>query len=165
MRNRDTEISEERLIRRGPVELRVFTIFSPKRGLSRDYVLEVDDIPVLGSVRADAWWLADPVEFTPGGRANWPKGMRRMASGRCFDNARSTHLRTGLRYAEGFALMKGFWFHHAWNVTPDGVVVDRTGMSDDAESADRYVGTSPTAELLSELFQHWGDADRPLSTK
>lgn len=69
---------------------------------------------------------------------------RRMEATYCFYNSAATVLGevagsvpAGLRYAEGFALSSmGLWFHHAWCVMPDGLVLDRTWD----QPGQRYVG-------------------------
>jgi hypothetical protein len=80
-------------------------------------------------------------EFTP---APLPADISLMRPGRCFGNAALTALgaTTAPRYAyaEGFAVDAYFraWFYHAWNVTPEGAVIDRTWP----ETGLRYVGVS-----------------------
>jgi hypothetical protein len=46
----------------------------------------------------------------------------------------------GCQYAEGFALSHrlGMWFHHAWVVSPAGLVLERTWD----EPGDRYIGVT-----------------------
>lgn len=73
------------------------------------------------------------------------KGRALMTKKQCFTNSALTVLGAtavepaGLRYAEGFALSaQGFWVHHAWVVTADGQVMDRTWR----ESGSRYVGVA-----------------------
>ena len=73
---------------------------------------------------------------------------RRMTPQRCFSNAARTVLgetkfdASGCQYAEGFALTSlGMWSHHAWVVTPAGLVVERTWPY----CSGRYVGVTVEA--------------------
>jgi hypothetical protein len=54
----------------------------------------------------------------------------------CYLNALVTADDRHWWYAEGMALLDGWWFHHAWNVDPDGRVLDRTW----SQPGTRYVG-------------------------
>ena len=74
----------------------------------------------------------------------WPMG-RDLSGGfdplrprECYANAMTTALEHRLRYVEGWgesSAVPGFWTQHAWNVTDDDLVVDRTWGS-----GVRYVG-------------------------
>lgn len=59
--------------------------------------------------------------------AKRPKGVRKQRDKLCYQN--SLHLMLSnleLIYVEGYAIHLGIPVHHAWCVTPDGVVVDPT---------------------------------------
>ena len=83
-------------------------------------------------------------EFTP---APLPAGISLMGPGRCYGNSGLTALgaTTAPRYgyAEGFALGSlGLWTYHAWNLTSEGVVIDRSWSA----PGSRYVGVSFTED-------------------
>jgi hypothetical protein len=64
-------------------------------------------------------------EYEP---APLPAGISRGAPRQCFQNALNIADDDGLVYTEGYMLRPGvpILVHHAWCVTPDGVVVDPT---------------------------------------
>ncbi len=57
-----------------------------------------------------------------------PKGVKRMQMKQCFANAAQLSLERDWFYVEGYAASAqlGIPLHHAWNVTPDGKLVDVT---------------------------------------
>lgn len=57
-----------------------------------------------------------------------PAGVGLMARKECFRNATLLSLRSGIKYAEGYAIREDLQIpmHHAWCVTPAGQVVDPT---------------------------------------
>jgi hypothetical protein len=76
----------------------------------------------------------------------------RLAAGRCQENARRmVTLHPELRYVEGdlvFARPPGFEpfrLEHAWNVTPDGVIIDATGWAYDGLQPFQYQERRPPA--------------------
>ena len=87
----------------------------------------------------------------------WPKGMRRMKLGRCFNNAISTFSLYGLPYAEGFVQPVRncpYWIHHAWNLDADDRVIDRT-FHGYRNLGYRYIGTTIEAKDLAEWVKKW----------
>ena len=75
-------------------------------------------------------------EYLPVGR---PKGFRKMRDKACFWNAlHVASARPGLRYAEGFALSRFGWEHHAWVVDHQGHAIDVTWT----EPGRRYIGVA-----------------------
>lgn len=64
-------------------------------------------------------------EYTP---APKPNEIKQGIPKWCFDNSIEVNKLHGLAYVEGFAISRKLHMpiHHAWNVTPDGIVVDVT---------------------------------------
>jgi hypothetical protein len=65
-------------------------------------------------------------EFTP---APLPPEIRQRTMKLCFDNSERLAKQKGLLYVEGMAISHhgyGLPFHHAWNATEDGTVIDTT---------------------------------------
>lgn len=78
-------------------------------------------------------------EYTPIGR---PKGFRKMRDKACFWNAlRAACERPSLRYAEGFALTRFGWTHHAWVVDDQDHAIEVTW----AQPGERYIGIAFTS--------------------
>lgn len=80
--------------------------------------------------------------------------------GYCFDNALEIYHQFGYAYVEGYALsakISALPIHHAWNVTPDGVVIDNTwnpvgldyyGIEVEIEPGAREAWTTPLGVLV-----------------
>ena len=117
-----------------------------------------DEILAHFPVQAKACITREAREWTPAPR---PKGVRKRADRACFLNsARLACAREDLTYCEGFALTDWGWVHHAWCVTPTGVVVDSTwptiGM--------RYIGFTVEKVEIAELVlaaHVWGGVAEP----
>lgn len=78
------------------------------------------------------------------------QGMIKM----CFDNSVSVFKRHGLTYVEGYAILSkitGMPIHHAWNVTPDGTVVDSTWVPEGLE----YYGIEVENEMVEANRDSW----------
>jgi hypothetical protein len=58
-----------------------------------------------------------------------PSKVKRGRAGLCFKNS-AIAMKSDLFYCEGFAIHSDIPVHHAWLVTPDGFVVDRTWTGD-----------------------------------
>jgi hypothetical protein len=73
----------------------------------------------------------------------------------CFWNSlQVASVRPGLRYAEGFALTRFGWQHHAWVVDDHGHAIDVTW----AEPGRRYIGVAftSTRQALTAMENHQG---------
>ena len=72
----------------------------------------------------------------------------------CFSNAAHRALEGPMHYVEGYAMRKGIGFpiHHAWNIDPDGEIIDVTW--DDPWDCE-YLGIKFTHDvLLRELLKN-----------
>jgi hypothetical protein len=140
---------------------------------------DVSDATVNDAVRAWAQRCADSPHVSAPERAAWlliaERGVecdaararfgRRMAVKQCFRNAALTALgctasdATGARYAEGFAEgTAGLWFHHAWVISADGVVIERTWD----HLATRYIGVTFTRSQFTRPLGYCQLSEWPL---
>jgi len=114
------------------------------------------------SLEADVWHaIADRGE-------EWQPPVKRrgqwMKQQQCFRNAALTAMGwtaldpDGLQYAEGFALNEfGLWVHHAWVVSQDGEVTDRTWR----EPGLRYLGVTFDADSFTRPLGNCQLTDEP----
>jgi hypothetical protein len=92
------------------------------------------------------------------------KGIKRMPLKQCFANAAQVTLERGWFYVEGYAASAtiGIPLLHAWNVTPDGKLVDVTWRTPETT---QYLGVPFNKEAMSRWLvklRHYGLLDTGL---